>query len=83
MLIAITALLTGLGWFDKLSKIAGAGTAVPITGFANAVVSPALEYKREGFILGTASNIFKLAGPVLLFGYFSAFIVGILSLMFK
>lgn len=83
VLIAMTALLTGLGWFDKLSKIAGAGTAVPITGFANAVVSPALEFKREGFILGTASNIFKLAGPVLLFGYFSAFIVGILSLMFK
>ncbi|NYB76018.1 stage V sporulation protein AC [Sedimentibacter hydroxybenzoicus DSM 7310] len=83
VLIAITALLTGLGWFDKLSKIAGAGTAVPITGFANAVVSPALEFKREGFILGTASNIFKLAGPVLLFGYFASFIVGILSLMFK
>lgn len=83
VLIAITALLTGLGWFDKLSKVAGAGTAVPITGFANAVVSPALEFKREGFILGTASNIFKLAGPVLLFGYFASFIVGILSLMFK
>ncbi|WP_313346486.1 stage V sporulation protein AC [Sedimentibacter sp.] len=83
VLVAMTALLTGLGWFDKLSKIAGAGTAVPITGFANAVVSPALEFKREGFILGTASNIFKLAGPVLLFGYFAAFIVGILSLMFK
>lgn len=83
VLIAATALLTGLGWFDRLSKIAGAGTAVPITGFANAVVSPALEFKREGFILGTASNIFKLAGPVLLFGYFSSFIVGIFSLMFK
>ncbi len=83
VLIALTAILTGLGWFDKISKVAGAGTTVPITGFANSVVSPALEFKREGFILGTASNIFKLAGPVLLFGYFASFIVGILSLIFK
>ena len=59
-----------------------AGTVVPITGFANSVVSPALEYKREGLVLGTAANIFKLAGPVLVYGYLSAFIVGILSLIF-
>ncbi len=83
VLVALSALLTGLGWYDKLGKIGGAGTVVPITGLANSVVSPALEYKREGFILGTAANIFKLAGPVLVFGYFSAFIVGVLSLLFS
>ncbi|HKM01471.1 MAG TPA: stage V sporulation protein AC [Sedimentibacter sp.] len=83
VLIGISALLTGLGWYDKLGKIGGAGTVVPITGFANSVVSPALEYKREGLILGTASNIFKLAGPVLLFGYFASFIAGLLSMIFK
>ena len=83
VLIGLSALLTGLGWYDKLGKIGGAGTVVPITGFANSVVSPALEFKKEGFILGTAANIFKLAGPVLLFGYFSSFIAGLLSLAFK
>lgn len=83
VLVALSALLTGFGWYDKLGKIGGAGTVVPITGFANSVVSPALEYKREGFILGTAANIFKLAGPVLVFGYFSSFIVGVLSLLFS
>lgn len=83
VLVALSALLTGLGWYDKLGKVGGAGTVVPITGFANSVVSPALEYKREGFILGTAANIFKLAGPVLVYGYLSAFIVGILSLLFS
>ena len=82
-LIALSALLTGIGWYDKLGKIGGAGTVVPITGFANSVVSPALDYKREGFILGTASNIFKLAGPVLIFGYLTSFIVGLLSIVFS
>ncbi|MDF2677080.1 MAG: spoVAC [Bacillota bacterium] len=81
-LVALSALLTGLGVYDDLGKYGGAGTVVPITGFANSVVSPALEYKREGYILGTAANIFKLAGPVLLFGYFASFIAGILSLIF-
>ncbi|MGD9569030.1 MAG: stage V sporulation protein AC [Sedimentibacter sp.] len=83
VLVALSALFTGFGWYDKLGKIGGAGTVVPITGFANSVVSPALEFKREGFILGTAANIFKLAGPVLVYGYLSAFIVGILSLLFS
>lgn len=82
ILVALSALLTGAGWYDKLGKIGGAGTVVPITGFANSVVSPALEYKREGFVLGTAANIFKLAGPVLVYGYLSSFIVGLLSLLF-
>lgn len=82
-LVVLSALLTGLGVYDKLGKVGGAGTVVPITGFANSVVSPALDFKREGYILGTAANIFKLAGPVLVFGYFSAFIVGVLSLIFS
>lgn len=82
-LIGLSALLTGLGWYDNLGKIGGAGTVVPITGFANSVVSPALEYKKEGFVLGTASNIFKLAGPVLVYGYFASFIAGLLSLVLK
>ncbi|MDD4780266.1 MAG: stage V sporulation protein AC [Tissierellia bacterium] len=82
-LIALSAILTGFGVYDNLGKYGGAGTIVPITGFANSVVSPALEFKKEGYILGTAANIFKLAGPVLLFGYFASFCVGILSLLFK
>ncbi|MEL7646477.1 MAG: stage V sporulation protein AC [Sedimentibacter sp.] len=80
-LVGLSALLTGLGWYDRLGKVAGAGTVVPITGFANSVVSPALEFKREGFILGTAANIFKLAGPVLVYGYLAAFIAGLLKLI--
>jgi stage V sporulation protein AC len=83
VLVGISALLTGLGWYDKLGKIGGAGTVVPITGFANSVVSPALEFKREGYVLGTAANIFKLAGPVLLFGYLSSFVAGLLSMAFR
>ncbi len=77
-LIVITAILTGIGIFDKIAKIAGAGTIVPITGFANSVVSPAMEFKTEGSILGTAANIFKLAGPVILYSTASAFVYGVI-----
>jgi stage V sporulation protein AC len=82
-LVALAALLTGLGLYDKIGKVGGAGTVVPITGFSNSVVSPALEHKKEGYILGTAANLFKLAGPVLVFGYLSSFIAGVLSIVFK
>ena len=82
VLIGISAALTGIGVYDNLGKYGGAGTIVPITGFANSVVSPALEFKKEGYILGTAANIFKLAGPVLLYGYLASFCVGILSLLY-
>ena len=78
ILIGITALLTALGVFDKIAKHTGAGTAVPITGFANSVVSPTLEFHSEGFILGTAANMFKIAGPVIVFGCGSALIYGII-----
>lgn len=77
-LIVITAILTGLGIFDKIARHAGAGTVVPITGFANAMVSPALEFQSEGFILGTAANMFKIAGPVIVYGTFAAFVYGII-----
>lgn len=76
-LIVLTAALTALGLFDKLAKHAGAGTAVPITGFANAVVSPALESKSEGFVLGTAAQMFSIAGPVIVFGCGSAALWGL------
>ena len=76
-LILITAVLTGLGVFDNLAKHAGAGTLVPITGFANAVVSPAVEFKTEGFITGTATKLFQVAGPVLVFGISSSVIYGL------
>ena len=75
-LILATALLTGLGWFDKLAKHAGAGTLVPITGFANSMVSPAVEFKSEGLITGTAAKLFTIAGPVLVFGISASVIYG-------
>ena len=77
-LIFASALLTGLGWFDALAKRAGAGTLVPITGFANAMVSPALEFKSEGLITGTAAKLFTVAGPVLVFGISASVIYGII-----
>ena len=75
-LIVLTAILTGIGVFDKIAKHAGAGTIVPITGFANSVVSPALEFKSEGFVMGTGANIFKIAGPVILYGTAAATLYG-------
>lgn len=77
-LIIITAILTGIGVFDKIAKHAGAGTIVPITGFANSVVSPAMEFKSEGFIMGTGSSIFKVAGPVILYGTTAASVYGLI-----
>ena len=76
-LIFIAALLTGLGIFDKVAKRAGAGTLVPITGFANAMVSPALEFKSEGLVTGTAAKLFTVAGPVLVFGISASVIYGL------
>lgn len=78
-LIFLSALLTGLGWFDNIAKRAGAGTLVPITGFANAMVSPALEFKSEGFILGVGAKVFVIAGPVLAYGISASVIYGIIE----
>lgn len=77
-LIFIAALLTGLKLFDKIAKHAGAGTLVPITGFANAVVSPAIEFKNEGWVMGVGANMFKIAGPVIVFGTIASVIYGII-----
>jgi len=76
-LIFFAALLTGLKVFEKIAKFAGAGTLVPITGFANAVVSPAIEFKNEGQVLGIGAKIFTIAGPVILFGTVASIIYGI------
>lgn len=80
-LIFLAALFTGLGLFDKLAKRAGAGTLVPITGFANAMVSPALEFKSEGLIMGVSAKMFTIAGPVLVFGISASVIYGILRVL--
>ena len=77
-LIALAAVLTAAGVFDKIARFAGAGTIVPITGFANSVVSPAMEFKTEGKILGTAANMFKIAGPVIVYGTAAAFVYGVI-----
>lgn len=78
VLIFIGALLTGLDIYPKIAKFAGAGTVVPITGFANSVVSPALEAKTEGMVLGTGAKIFTIAGPVILYGTLASWIAGII-----
>ena len=80
-LILMGGLLTGLGIYDEIAQIAGAGTIVPITGFANAVVSPALEYRQEGYILGTGAQVYSIVGPVLTYGMLTAMLVGILKLL--
>lgn len=82
-LILIAAVLTGLGVFDNIAKRAGAGTLVPITGFANAVVSPALEFKSEGLVMGVAAKMFVIAGPVLVFGISASVIYGIILLLLQ
>ena len=75
-LIFLGALLTGLGWYDDIAKFAGAGSLVPITGFANAVAAPAIEYKTEGWVTGLAVKIFTIAGPVLVFGLAASAVYG-------
>ncbi len=81
-LILLAALLTGLGVFDKIAQVAGAGTLVPVTGFANSVVSPALDTKSEGLVLGVGAKIFTVAGPVLLFGTLAGCIYGVIYSFF-
>ncbi|MFZ3172652.1 MAG: stage V sporulation protein AC [Carboxydocellales bacterium] len=78
-IILMASLLTGFGVYDKLAKHAGAGLAVPVTGFANSMTSAALEFKREGLVLGVGSKMFSLAGSVIVFGVFSAMLVGLIS----
>ena len=77
-LIFLSALLTAIGVFDKIAKRAGAGTLVPITGFANAVVSPAIEYRAEGYVLGVGAKMFTIAGPVIVYGVTASVVYGLI-----
>jgi len=81
-LIFLSAFLTSLNIFNKIGKFAGAGSLVPITGFANSIVSPAIEYKSEGYILGVGAKMFTVAGPVLVYGISTSILVGILYALF-
>ena len=83
MLIGISAFLTGLNLFNKIGKFAGAGSIIPITGFANSIVSPAMEYKSEGYVMGVGAKMFTVAGPVLVYGISSSIVVGIIYFIFK
>ena len=82
-LIAISAILTALNLFNKIGKFAGAGSLVPITGFANSIVSPAIEYKSEGYVMGVGGKMFTVAGPVLVFGISASVIIGIIATLFR
>ncbi|WP_129727051.1 MULTISPECIES: stage V sporulation protein AC [Bacillaceae] len=82
-LVILSALLTGLGIYDKLGQYAGAGSAVPVTGFANSMTSAAMEHRSEGIVLGVATNMFKLAGSVIVFGVVGAYIVGLIRYTLK
>ena len=82
LLVVIGAVLTGLGIYDVLGKYAGAGSVIPITGFSNSIVAPAMEHKREGLVAGIGANIFKLAGPVLLNGVCASVLYGLIYYFF-
>lgn len=81
LLIFLSAFLTGLNIFNKIGKFAGAGSLVPITGFANSIVSPAMEYKSEGYVMGVGAKMFTVAGPVLVYGISSSILVGMVTLL--
>ena len=83
ILIGISALLTGLNIFNKIGKFAGAGSLIPITGFANSIVAPSMEYKSEGYVMGVGAKMFTVAGPVLVYGISTAILVGIVYLLFN
>ena len=83
ILVFITAFLTSLNIFNKIGKFAGAGSFVPITGFANSIVSPSMEYKSEGYVMGVGAKMFTVAGPVLVYGISTSVIVGLLYLLFN
>jgi stage V sporulation protein AC len=81
VLILISVILTSLGLYDHIAQWGGAGSAVPVTGFANTIASASLDHKSEGFVLGVGGNMFKIAGPVIVFGIFSAFVVAIIKVI--
>lgn len=83
VLVFCSAFLTGLNVFNKIGKFAGAGSLVPITGFANSIVSPAIEYKSEGYVMGVGGKMFTVAGPVLVFGICSSVLIGLIATLFS
>jgi len=83
IMIFLGALLTGIGIYDRIGDYAGAGSVVPITGFANSIVSPAIEFKKEGYVFGVASKMFTIAGPVLVYSISASVILGILYYIFR
>lgn len=83
VLIMLASLLTGLGVYDHLAQWAGGGTVVPVTGFANTITSAAIEHRSEGYVLGVGGNMFKIAGPVIVYGVFSAFLVAIIAILLQ
>jgi stage V sporulation protein AC len=83
VLIIISVILTSMGVYDKIAQWAGAGSAVPVTGFANSMASAAIEHRSEGLVLGVGGKMFELAGPVIVFGTVAAFVVGVLHLLFN
>ena len=83
ILIVASILLTGLGWYDNIGKHAGAGSVVPITGFANAIAAPAIEYKKEGMVLGVGAKMFIIAGPVIVYGTMASVLVGLVYYFIK
>lgn len=82
-LVFLSALLTGIGVYDRIGKYAGAGSIVPITGFANSVVSPAMEFRREGLVMGVGAKLFTLAGPVLVYGICGSILVGLITFVIE
>ena len=83
ILIGLSAFLTAINIFNKIGKIAGAGSLIPITGFANSIVAPAMEYKSEGYVMGVGAKMFTVAGPVLVYGISTSIIVGLVYLLFN
>lgn len=83
ILVGLSAFLTGLNLFNRIGKFAGAGSLIPITGFANSIVSPAMEYKSEGYVMGVGAKMFTVAGPVLVYGISASIVVGIIYLIFN
>lgn len=83
VMVFLGALLTGIGIYDKIGAFGGMGSALPITGFANSIVSPAMEFKREGFVLGVGARMFVIAGPVIVYGLVTSFIVALIRLLIQ
>lgn len=83
LLVFLAALLTALGVYDRIGAYAGAGSVVPITGFSNAMVAPAIEYRQEGFVMGVGAKMFSIAGPVIVYGVSVSVLAGLLSLLFS